>query len=81
MPKKTRKTIKENSTGGNKKFINLKNLTEEQRKTLVKKIENGEIDGYHIMKKGRKKWPRSNPDRSKKNNLDPIIKRPTRKKK
>ena len=76
MPKKKRKTIQETATGGNKKFINLQNLTEEQRKTLVKKIEDGRIEGYHIMKKGRKKWPRSNPDRNKRNNLDPKIKNP-----
>ncbi|MBU1151811.1 hypothetical protein KJ632_03210 [Patescibacteria group bacterium] len=76
MPKKTRKTIEETSTGGNKKFIDLKNLTEEQRKALVQKIENGRVDGYHIMKTGRKKWPRSNPDRSESNNLDPKIKKP-----
>jgi ribosome recycling factor len=78
MPKKTRKTIKETPTGGNKKFVNLKDLTEEQRKTLVKKIEAGKVEGYHIMKKNRKKWPRSNPDRKKTNNLDPKIKKPKR---
>lgn len=76
MSKKRRKTIQETATGGNKKFINLQNLTEEQRKTLVKKIEDGKIEGYHILKKGRKKWPRSNPDRNKSNNLDLKIKNP-----
>ncbi len=78
MTKKTRKTIKETATGGNKKFVDLKNLSEEKRKTLVKKIEEGKVDGYHIMKKGRKKYPRSNPDRTKSNNLDPKIKKPNK---
>lgn len=73
MKRKTRKTTQESATGGNEKFINLNNLSEEQRINLVKKIEAGKVDGYHVMKKNGKKWPRSNPDTKKKNNLDPKI--------
>lgn len=72
--KKPLKTIKETSTGRNTKSINLNNLTEKQNKELIKKAEQGKLPWYHVVKqKDKKKFLRSNPDRRKKNNLDPKI--------
>ena len=73
--KKTLKTVKESSTGRNIKSIDLKNLTKLQNEALIKKAEKNNLPGYHAVqpKKG-KKFLKSNPDRKKKNNLDPKIK-------
>jgi hypothetical protein len=74
MIKKPYKTIKETSTGRNKKSINLNNLSKEKNKVLIKKADAGKLPGYHTVKQeGKKKFLRSNPDRRKKNNLDPKI--------
>ena len=74
MKNKTLKTIKETSTGRNLKSINLKNLSKEKNKELVKKADAGSLPGYHTVKiEGKQKFLRSNPDRKKKNNLDPKI--------
>jgi hypothetical protein len=74
MIKKQYKTIKETSTGRNKKSINLNNLSKEKNKVLIKKADAGKLPGYHTVKQeGKKKFLRSNPDRMKKNNLDPKI--------
>ncbi len=75
MPKKkTLKTIKETNTGRNKKSIDLKNLTKKQNSELIKKAEKDKLPGHHVVKqKGKKKFLRSNPDKKKKNNLDPKI--------
>lgn len=72
--KKPLKTIKETPTGRNTKSINLNNLTEKQNKELIEKAEQGKLPWYHTVKqKGKKIFLRSNPDRRKKNNLDPKI--------
>jgi hypothetical protein len=74
MKSKTWKTIKETPTGRNKKSIDLKNLSKERNKELIKKADAGNLLGYHTVKvEGKKKFLRSNPDRKKKNNLDPKI--------
>lgn len=76
MPKKKKlKTSKETSTGKNVESIDLKNLTKKQNSKLIKKADAGKLPGYHTVKqKGKEKFLRSNPDRQKKNNLDPKIK-------
>jgi len=73
--KKNLKTIKETSTGRNKKSIDLKNLTKKQNAELIKKADAGNLPGYHTVKqKEKKKFLRSNPDKKRRNNLDPKIK-------
>jgi len=72
--KKTLKTVKETSTGRNVKSIDLKNLTKKENRELIKKVEAGDLPGYHTVKReGQAKFLQSNPDRKKKNNLDPRI--------
>ena len=72
--KKPLKTIKETPSGRNLKSINLNNLSKEKNKELIKKAEAKKLPGYHTVKQeGKKKFLRSNPDRKKKNNLDPKI--------
>lgn len=74
MPKKKLKTVEETKTGRNKKSVDLKNLTKKENTELIKKAEQGNLKGYHVVKqKGKQKFLRSNPDRKKKNNLDPKI--------
>ncbi len=80
MKRKTHKTIQETNTGKNVKSIDLKNLTEKKNKELIKKADVGDLPGYHTVKrKGQEKFLQSNPDRRKKNNLDPIIRKPKKK--
>lgn len=68
------KTIEEFSTGRNKRTIDLTKLTKKENSELIKKAEKGLLPGYHTVKqKGRQKFLRSNPDRKRKNNLDPKI--------
>lgn len=74
MTKKTLKTIEENKNKRNIKSIDLKNLTKKENKELIKKAEQNKLPGYHVVKpKNKPKYLRSNPDRKKKNNLDPKI--------
>jgi len=74
--KKTLRTSKENSKGRNIKSIDLKNLTEKQNRELIKKAKAGKLPGYHVVQQKKKKpFLRSNPDKKKKNNLDPIRKK------
>ncbi len=74
MPKKTLKTIKETPSGRNTKSIDLKNLTKKENAELIKKADAGKLPGYHTVKvPGKQKFLRSDPDRRKKNNLDPKI--------
>ncbi len=74
MKKKTWKTTEETKTGRNRKSIDLKNLTRKENQELVKKADAGKLPGYHTVKpKEGKKFLRSNPDKKKKNNLDPKI--------
>jgi len=76
MPKKkSLKTTKETTTGKNVESIDLKNLTKKQNEALIKKAKKGNLSGYHAVKrKGQAEFLRSNPDKKKKNNLDPKIK-------
>jgi hypothetical protein len=74
--KKTLKTIKETPTGQNKRSIDIKSLSNTKNKILIEKAKVGKLPGYHAVKeKGKKVYLRSNPDRRKKNNLDPKINR------
>lgn len=76
MKHKPYKTIKETPSGRNKKSINLKTLSKEKNKELIKKADARKLAGYHTVKQeGKKKFLRSDPDRRKKNNLDPKINR------
>ena len=75
MSKKTLKTIKEKIGGWNVKSIDLKNLKPKENKELIKKAKKWDLPGYHVVNPNDKdEFLRSNPDRSKKNNLDPKIK-------
>ena len=67
---KTRKTTKQNQTGGNEEFINKKNNEKEIKAQLLKKIKDNKAPGYGKMEVKKKPYPRSTPDKSKKNNLD-----------
>jgi len=76
MPKKKKplKTIKETSTWRNVKSIDLNTLTEKENKSLIKKAEQDKLPWYHVVNpKNKDKYLRSNPDRKRKNNLDPKI--------
>lgn len=74
--KKSLKTTKEAPSGLNIKSMDLKNLTEKRNTELVKMADKGQLPGYHTVKrKGQKKFLRSNPDRTKGNNLDPAIRK------
>jgi hypothetical protein len=74
MPKKPLKTIKETPTGRNVRSINLANLTPAENRELIKKAEKGKLPNYHVVHpEGAKKFLRSNPDKKRKNNLDPMI--------
>lgn len=74
MKNKPYKTVKETNSGRNIKSIDLGNLSKEKNKELIKRADAGKLKGYHTVKQeGKKKFLRSNPDRRKKNNLDPKI--------
>lgn len=76
MAKKKYKTVEETKTGRNQKSIDLQKLTKKQNSELIKKAEKDNLPGYHVVHpKGKKKFLRSNPDKKKKNNLDPKINR------
>ena len=76
MVKKTKKTIKETRSGKNIETIDLKNLSKKKNTELIKKAKAGKLPGYHVVEpKGKEPHLRSNPDRKKKNNLDPKLKR------
>jgi hypothetical protein len=71
--KKTLRTTKENKKGRNLKSIDKKDLTSKQNAELIKKADKGNLPGYHTVKrKGQKKFLRSNSNRKKKDNLDPL---------
>jgi hypothetical protein len=73
MAKKTLRTIKEGKSGKNVKSIDTKNLTKKQNAALIKNADKGGLPGYHTVKqKGKSKFLRSNPNRKKKDNLDPL---------
>ncbi len=68
--RKSVETLKETATGRNIKFIEKSNGQEITRSQFVKKIKNGQYQGYHIRKINRTKTPVLNPDKSESNNLD-----------
>ncbi len=70
MPKKRITVTQESDTGRNKKFHDNKTGEDLTRAQLVKKIEKGEYEDYHVRKINNVKTPVSNPDSSKNNNLD-----------
>lgn len=68
MSKKPRlKVVQESKTGLNQKFLDTKTGQILNRGDVVKNIE--KYPGYHVMKRDGKNIVRSNPDRSKNNNL------------
>lgn len=70
MTKKPRlNVVDESSTGLNRKFEDTATGDILSRGKVADKIEQGQYPGYHIMNKGGKRIPRSNPDKSKDNNL------------
>ncbi len=70
MPKKRITVTQESDTGRNKKFHDNKTGEDLTRAQLVRKIEKGEYEDYHVRKINNVKTPVSNPDSSKNNNLD-----------
>jgi hypothetical protein len=61
----------ESPTGLNKRFLDTQTGKELTRGQLADAIERGEYPGYHVMVDlENRRIPRSNPDRSKANNLD-----------
>lgn len=61
--------ISETKTGVNKQFHDNSTNQNLSRNQLVKKIEKGEYDDYHVRVINGIKYPVSNPDPSKTNNL------------
>ena len=64
------KVIQESDSGRNQRFRDTRTGQEMTRTQLVKKIENGQYDNYHVRKINGLKTPVSNPDETKNNNLD-----------
>jgi hypothetical protein len=66
--RKNVKVTKESDTGLNQKFkVGNRELS---RGKFADEIEQGKHPDFHVAKIGGKRIPRSNPDSSKKNNLD-----------
>jgi hypothetical protein len=70
MPKKRITVTKESGTGRNQQFHDNKTGENMSRAQLVKQIEAGKYDDYHVRKVNGLKTPVSNPDSSSDNNLD-----------
>lgn len=71
MPKTPRiEVIKENKSGLNQSFRDNQTGKVMTRGEFADAIQKGLYDDYHVMKQNNKRIPRSNPDRSKNNNLD-----------
>ena len=56
--------------GGRNETYNIGKRKEVPRKTVVKEIEQGKHPGAHVVKVGREKFARDNPDYSKKDNVN-----------
>lgn len=67
--KKRLSVIKESETGRNEVFWDDKLGIAITRDKLVRLIKAGSYPGYHVMKSNGVDTPRSNPDKSKDNNL------------
>ena len=70
MPKKRITVTKESGTGRNQQFHDNKTGADMSRAQLVKQIESGKYEDYHVRKVNGLKTPVSNPDSSSDNNLD-----------
>ncbi|MEH7122095.1 hypothetical protein V7127_02500 [Bacillus sp. JJ1773] len=70
MTTKKVKVVHESDSGLNQKFLDPSTKKEMTRKQFADAIEKGQYPGYHVMRMNNKRIPRSNPDRSKNNNLD-----------
>lgn len=71
MAKKPRlEVISESSTGLNTRFRDTSTNEELTRGEAAKRVNKGEYPDYHVAKYEGKNVIRSNPDRSKNNNLD-----------
>lgn len=71
MAKEPRVSVtKESKTGRNEKFQDNKTGESMTRSQFAKKIDQGNYPDYHTRKVHGKKTPVSNPDKTKKNNLD-----------
>jgi hypothetical protein len=71
MPKKPYRTIAETRTGRNIRSKNIKTGKKPLNKALISRVKQGKLRGYHVVKPKRgAKYLRSNPDRSRGNNLD-----------
>ena len=74
MNKKPFRTSKENKKGRNLKSINKLSDKERYNKVLIQQQKKGNLPGYCVVNKGTSnEYLRSNPDRTKKNNLDPML--------
>lgn len=62
--------IKEALNGRNQRFSNPNNNTEMTRAQFVNQIEHGNHPDYHVRRINNLKTPVSNPDNTKRNNLD-----------
>jgi len=60
---------RETDSGRNQRFRDNRTGTEMSRAELVRKIEQGEYDNYHVREINGVKTPVSNPDQSENNNL------------
>lgn len=70
MAKKRITVTSESTTGRNLKFHDNKTGDTMSRAQLVRKIEQGQYDNYHVRKINGVKTPVSNPDGKDGNNLD-----------
>jgi len=68
MPKRI-SVIQESNSGRNQRFRDNYTGIEMTRNELVRKIERGNYDNYHIREINGVKTPVSNPDKSENNNL------------
>lgn len=71
MPKNPKlEVVSESPTGLNTRFKDTSTQEEMTRGEAAKRVNKGEYPDYHVAKYGNKNVIRSNPDRSKNNNLD-----------
>lgn len=71
MPKKPQlEVIKESSTGLNTRFRDTSTKEEMTRGEAARRVNKGDYPDYHVANYEGTKVIRSNPDRSKSNNLD-----------
>ncbi|MGI2002420.1 DUF3892 domain-containing protein [Shewanella frigidimarina] len=69
MGNKRVKVIVENESGKNIKFHDNRLNLDMTDKQFIKRIESGEYANYHVRERDGVKYPASNPDPTKNNNL------------